>query len=38
MDQHQEEEEEEKPNEDGLGPDHSVYGTTVYSFSDIKHM
>ncbi|XP_044035763.1 transient receptor potential cation channel subfamily M member 4-like isoform X4 [Siniperca chuatsi] len=32
-------EEEEKPNEDGLGRDSdSLYGTTVFSFSDIKHI
>ncbi|XP_068439139.1 transient receptor potential cation channel subfamily M member 4-like [Clinocottus analis] len=36
-DQHQEE--EEKPNEFGPGKDSdSLYGTTVFSFSDIKHI
>ncbi|XP_056286247.1 transient receptor potential cation channel subfamily M member 4-like [Pseudoliparis swirei] len=31
--------EEEKPNEDGLGKDSdSLYGTTIFSFSDIKHI
>ncbi|XP_075949749.1 transient receptor potential cation channel subfamily M member 4-like isoform X2 [Anarhichas minor] len=36
-DQHQGE--EEKPNEDGHGKDSdSHYGTTIFSFSDIKHM
>uniref|UniRef100_A0A8C2WGJ7 Transient receptor potential cation channel, subfamily M, member 4b, tandem duplicate 1 n=1 Tax=Cyclopterus lumpus TaxID=8103 RepID=A0A8C2WGJ7_CYCLU len=35
-DQHQG---EEKPNEDGLGKDSdSLYGTTIFSFSDIKHI
>ncbi|XP_028286858.1 transient receptor potential cation channel subfamily M member 4-like [Parambassis ranga] len=35
----QQQEEEEKPNEDGLGRDSdSLYGTTVFSFSDIKHI
>lgn len=32
-------EEEGKPNEDGMGRDSdSLYGATVFSFSDIKHM
>lgn len=32
-------EEEGKPNEDGPGRDNdSLYGATVFSFSDIKHM
>ncbi|XP_031699025.1 transient receptor potential cation channel subfamily M member 4-like [Anarrhichthys ocellatus] len=36
-DQHQGE--EEKPNEDGQGKDSdSLYGTTIFSFSDIKHI
>ncbi|KAL6095109.1 trpm4 [Pungitius sinensis] len=36
-DQHQGE--DEKPNEDGLGKDSdSLYGHTVFSFSDIKHI
>uniref|UniRef100_A0A3Q3LU33 Histidine rich calcium binding protein n=1 Tax=Mastacembelus armatus TaxID=205130 RepID=A0A3Q3LU33_9TELE len=36
-DQQQEQEEEGKPNEDGPGRDsHSLYGTTIFSFSDIK--
>ncbi|KAK2820313.1 hypothetical protein Q5P01_023272 [Channa striata] len=37
-DQLQDEEEEWKPNEDGPGSDESAYGTTVFSFSDIKHI
>ncbi|KAF3704475.1 Transient receptor potential cation channel subfamily M member 4 [Channa argus] len=32
----QQQEEEWKPDEDGPGPDESAYGTTVFSFSDIK--
>ncbi|XP_068610310.1 transient receptor potential cation channel subfamily M member 4-like [Brachionichthys hirsutus] len=35
-DHHQED--EGKPHEDGLGRDDSLYGTTVFSFSDIKHI
>lgn len=36
-DHHQEE--EGKPNEDGPGRDSdSLYGTTIFSFSDIKHL
>uniref|UniRef100_A0A3Q1BU80 TRPM SLOG domain-containing protein n=1 Tax=Amphiprion ocellaris TaxID=80972 RepID=A0A3Q1BU80_AMPOC len=35
----QQQEEEGKPNEDGPGRDSdSLYGTTVFSFSDIKHI
>nr|XP_020461959.1 transient receptor potential cation channel subfamily M member 4-like [Monopterus albus] len=34
----QQEEVEERPNEDGLGQDDNAYGTTIFSFSDIKHI
>ncbi|XP_067431535.1 transient receptor potential cation channel subfamily M member 4-like isoform X2 [Thunnus thynnus] len=35
----QQQEEQAKPNEDGLGRDSdSLYGTTIFSFSDIKHI
>uniref|UniRef100_A0A665UMV3 Transient receptor potential cation channel subfamily M member 4-like n=1 Tax=Echeneis naucrates TaxID=173247 RepID=A0A665UMV3_ECHNA len=34
----QQQQEGEKRNEDGLGRDDSLYGTTVFSFSDIKHI
>ncbi|XP_069547692.1 transient receptor potential cation channel subfamily M member 4-like [Brachyistius frenatus] len=35
----QQQEEEGKPNEDGLGQDNdSLYGHTIFSFSDIKHI
>lgn len=35
----QQQEEGGKPNEDGPGRDNdSLYGATVFSFSDIKHM
>ncbi|KAG7227818.1 hypothetical protein INR49_013612 [Caranx melampygus] len=37
--QEEQQQEEEKPNEDGLGRDNdSLYGTTIFSFSDIKHI
>ncbi|XP_061519985.1 transient receptor potential cation channel subfamily M member 4-like [Phycodurus eques] len=34
----QQQEKEVKPSEDGVGREDSLYGTTVFSFADIKHI